>query len=193
MSSAKETSDALNPPVVETAHVVVPARARTAGDYLALALATCGVGLIPLAPGGGRLSRASSHSELSTSGSLTPCEGSKVWAAASASWPTTCSQASTRRRSCRCWFRFKYFSEGDEMEETKDPNAHASEQAKGAGVPKRDAEATSSETLSDIEESEKVCGGSASGAESSSLESSSPKPDAGGEGRADGSDTGGPM
>ena len=51
MSSAKETSDALNPPMVETAHVVVPARARTAGDYLALALATCGVGLIPLAPG----------------------------------------------------------------------------------------------------------------------------------------------
>ena len=51
MSSAKETSDALNPPVVEAAHVVVPAHARTAGDYLALALATCGVGLIPLAPG----------------------------------------------------------------------------------------------------------------------------------------------
>src|SRR5437763_10849171 len=49
MSRAKETSDALNPPVVEAARVVVPA--RTAGDYLALALATCGVGLIPLAPG----------------------------------------------------------------------------------------------------------------------------------------------
>ena len=51
MSSAKETSDALNPPVVEAAHVVVPAHARTAGDSLALALAACGVGLIPLAPG----------------------------------------------------------------------------------------------------------------------------------------------
>src|SRR5437763_11629000 len=51
MSSAKETSDALNPPVVETARVVVPARSRSAGDYVALALATCGVGLIPLAPG----------------------------------------------------------------------------------------------------------------------------------------------
>src|SRR2546423_12306588 len=51
MSSAKETSDALNPPVVEAARVVVPARRRSAGDYLALALATCGVGLIPLAPG----------------------------------------------------------------------------------------------------------------------------------------------
>jgi len=51
MSSAKETSDALNPPMVEAARVVVPARRRSAGDYLALALATCGVGLIPLAPG----------------------------------------------------------------------------------------------------------------------------------------------
>jgi phosphatidylglycerophosphatase A len=51
MSRAKETSDALNPPVVEATRVVVPARSRTAGDYIALALATCGVGLIPLAPG----------------------------------------------------------------------------------------------------------------------------------------------
>src|SRR5256714_4074760 len=51
MSSAKETSDALNPPMVEAARVVVPARCRSAGDYIALALATCGVGLIPLAPG----------------------------------------------------------------------------------------------------------------------------------------------
>jgi len=49
MSRVKETSDALNPPVVEAAHVVVPARARSVGDNLALALATCGVGLIPLA------------------------------------------------------------------------------------------------------------------------------------------------
>jgi hypothetical protein len=38
-----------------------------------------------------------------------------------------------------------------------------------------------------------VKGGSAGGAESSSLEGSSPKPDSGGEGRADGSDSGGPM
>jgi phosphatidylglycerophosphatase A len=47
----KETSDSLSHPVVEPAHVVVPERSRTAGDYVALALATCGVGLIPLAPG----------------------------------------------------------------------------------------------------------------------------------------------
>jgi phosphatidylglycerophosphatase A len=50
MPRAKESSDVISPPVVEAAHVVVPGR-RTAGDYLALAVATCGVGLIPIAPG----------------------------------------------------------------------------------------------------------------------------------------------
>ena len=74
------------------------------------------------------------------------------------------------------------------MEESKDPKASA-----GGGTPERDAEATSSETLSDIEHSEKVTGGSAGGSESSGLEGSSPKPDSGGGGRADGSDSGGPM
>ncbi|HEY0173038.1 MAG TPA: hypothetical protein VGB98_18645 [Pyrinomonadaceae bacterium] len=76
------------------------------------------------------------------------------------------------------------------MEETKDPKASTE-----GGTPERDAEATSSETLSDIESGEKVTGGgSAGGSESSSLEGSSPKPDTGGGGgRADGSDTGGPM
>jgi phosphatidylglycerophosphatase A len=48
--SVKESSDVISPPVVEAARVVAPG-ARTAGDYAALALATCGVGLIPLAPG----------------------------------------------------------------------------------------------------------------------------------------------
>lgn len=51
MTKPKETSDSLAHPVVEPAHVVVPARRRTAADYAALALATCGVGLIPVAPG----------------------------------------------------------------------------------------------------------------------------------------------
>jgi phosphatidylglycerophosphatase A len=51
MSERKETSDSLSHPVVEPAHIVVPERRRTAGDYVALALATCGVGLIPVAPG----------------------------------------------------------------------------------------------------------------------------------------------
>jgi phosphatidylglycerophosphatase A len=51
MTKPKESSDSLAHPVVEPAHIVVPERRRTAGDYLALALATCGVGLIPIAPG----------------------------------------------------------------------------------------------------------------------------------------------
>jgi hypothetical protein len=74
------------------------------------------------------------------------------------------------------------------MEENKDTNA----QGEDAGS--RDEEATSSETLSDIEENEKVGTGGSSGSDSSSpLETNSPNPDAGGEGRADGSETGGPM
>lgn len=61
------------------------------------------------------------------------------------------------------------------------------------GTPERDPEATSSETLSDIEQNEKVSGSGVGGSESSPLETSSPDPEAGGEGRADGSETGGPM
>ena len=72
------------------------------------------------------------------------------------------------------------------MQETRDPKAST----EGGGTPERDAEATSSETLSDVEASEKVTGGGGTG---SPLEGSSPKPDSGGEGRADGSETGGPM
>ena len=86
------------------------------------------------------------------------------------------------------------------MEETKDPNASTGteQDAQGGGTPKRDEEATSSETLSDIEESTKVKdsgGGSGSDSGGGSLEGSTPSPDAGGSGggRADGSDTGGPM
>ncbi|MDT7778248.1 MAG: hypothetical protein QOC99_760 [Acidobacteriota bacterium] len=75
------------------------------------------------------------------------------------------------------------------MEETKDPKAST----EGEVTPAHDAEATSSATLSDIEESEKVSGGGAGGSESSPLETSSPSPDSSGEGRADGSETGGPM
>jgi len=51
MTKPKETSDSLTHPVVEPAHIVVPEGRRTFGDYAALALATCGVGLIPVAPG----------------------------------------------------------------------------------------------------------------------------------------------
>lgn len=73
------------------------------------------------------------------------------------------------------------------MEETKNANAQ------DEGATARDAEATSSETLSDIESNEKVSSGGGGSSESSPLETSSPEPDAGGEGRADGSETGGPM
>ncbi len=48
----KESSDELNPPVVTTGVSIARARGkRTPADYLALALATCGVGYMPLAPG----------------------------------------------------------------------------------------------------------------------------------------------
>lgn len=77
------------------------------------------------------------------------------------------------------------------MEETKERNEPSAPE-EGGGTPQRDAEATSSETLSDIEESEKVSTGGA-GSESSPLETSTPSPDAGDSGRADGSETGGPM
>jgi hypothetical protein len=77
------------------------------------------------------------------------------------------------------------------MEQTKDPNAR---DARGEEQGTRDAEATSSETLSDIEANERVnTVGSASGSDGGSLETSSPKPDSGGGDRADGSDSGGPM
>jgi len=48
--SLKESSDELNPPVV-TRDVFVPAPARGPLDLLALAIATFGVGFIPIAPG----------------------------------------------------------------------------------------------------------------------------------------------
>ena len=71
------------------------------------------------------------------------------------------------------------------MDESKDPRPTPTE-----GTPERDAEATSSETLSDIEEGSKV---KSSGSTGSDLEGSSPRPATDGGGRADGSDTGGPM
>jgi len=47
----KESSDELNPLVVTGQLVSEAKSARTAGDYFALAIATCGVGYIPVAPG----------------------------------------------------------------------------------------------------------------------------------------------
>jgi phosphatidylglycerophosphatase A len=47
----KESSDELNPTVLTAEAVSQPRPARSAKDYLALAIATCGVGYLPLAPG----------------------------------------------------------------------------------------------------------------------------------------------
>ena len=51
MSTIKESSDELNPPVVTGINIGPTRQVRTAKDYLALAIATCGVGYLPLAPG----------------------------------------------------------------------------------------------------------------------------------------------
>lgn len=49
----KETSDELNPTTVATAHgdIAAPRGMRSVRDYLALGVATCGVGFLPIAPG----------------------------------------------------------------------------------------------------------------------------------------------
>lgn len=49
--SVKESSDELNPTVISADVVGTTTRDRSSRDYLALAIATCGVGYIPLAPG----------------------------------------------------------------------------------------------------------------------------------------------
>jgi phosphatidylglycerophosphatase A len=52
MKIVKESSDELNPSVVVTTAFIGRApRERRFSDYVALGVATCGVGLIPLAPG----------------------------------------------------------------------------------------------------------------------------------------------
>src|SRR6185295_2366930 len=47
----KESSDEFNPAVIDSAAAVVTLPARSAKDYLALIIATCGVGYLPIAPG----------------------------------------------------------------------------------------------------------------------------------------------
>ena len=49
--SIKESSDELNPAVAVPSREIPARQRRTATDYLALALATCGVGYFPIAPG----------------------------------------------------------------------------------------------------------------------------------------------
>ena len=47
----KESSDELNPDVVTAAPIPRASKRKTAVDYLALAISTCGVGYFPIAPG----------------------------------------------------------------------------------------------------------------------------------------------
>src|SRR6266850_4479460 len=51
MSAIKESSDELNRSITVPASKIAPRARRTAGDYFALAIATCGVGFFPVAPG----------------------------------------------------------------------------------------------------------------------------------------------
>ena len=51
MPVIKESSDALTPPVVTHAFIERAPRRRRPGDYVALAVASCGVGYMPVAPG----------------------------------------------------------------------------------------------------------------------------------------------
>ena len=51
MTAIKESSDELNPPAAVSATQISAPKHRTPLDYLALAIATCGVGYVPLAPG----------------------------------------------------------------------------------------------------------------------------------------------
>ena len=51
MPVIKESSDELNPAVAVPASEIPARKRRSVGDYLALAIATCGVGYFPIAPG----------------------------------------------------------------------------------------------------------------------------------------------
>ena len=88
------------------------------------------------------------------------------------------------------------------MQEEKNQTTGTNATADDAGTQKRDEEATSSETLSDLEDEKKVTADkstySSGGATGAASSGDAPSPDGafdegGGGGRADGSDTGGPM
>lgn len=51
LTATKESSDELNPAVAVPATEIPPARRRSASDYVALGIGTCGVGYLPIAPG----------------------------------------------------------------------------------------------------------------------------------------------
>jgi len=51
LAAVKESSDELNPVVAVTADEIPARKRRSPADYLALVVATCGVGYFPIAPG----------------------------------------------------------------------------------------------------------------------------------------------
>ena len=51
MSLTKESSDEFNPEVAAAGTIAPAPRQKTAADYVALVIATCGVGYMPIAPG----------------------------------------------------------------------------------------------------------------------------------------------
>ena len=51
LTATKESSDDLNPIASVPATEIAPPRRRSASDYVALGIATCGVGYLPIAPG----------------------------------------------------------------------------------------------------------------------------------------------
>src|SRR6266446_1463611 len=51
MGEVKDSNDEMNPADVVTGTKIAPRKRRTAGDFLALAVSTCGVGYFPIAPG----------------------------------------------------------------------------------------------------------------------------------------------
>src|ERR671914_319928 len=51
MSAIKESSDELNPTVAIPATEIPAPKRRSASDYVALAIGTCGIGYLPVAPG----------------------------------------------------------------------------------------------------------------------------------------------
>ncbi|HVF51314.1 MAG TPA: hypothetical protein VNA19_14585 [Pyrinomonadaceae bacterium] len=85
------------------------------------------------------------------------------------------------------------------MAESKDDKRDAQDSGtQGQGMKTRDDEATSKETLRDLRETQKTPAAKGEGSSEGSAGSSTPSPDgafdeSGGGGRADGSDTGGPM
>jgi phosphatidylglycerophosphatase A len=83
MRVVKESSDELNPSVVTTAFIERAPRRRSAGDRVALAVATCGVGYLPVAPGtwGSLVGVGLYLAANAASGALYGAAGARGWSA----------------------------------------------------------------------------------------------------------------